>query len=210
MQTILNNLGAILLVVVAFLGAFLAALWVSLVLWTFRDARARSRDPFAQMLAALMIAVFGPLGLFIYLVLRPHETLAEAYERSLEEEALLQDIEERLVCPGCKQTVQDNFQFCPSCHTRLKKVCPGCSELLRLRWNICPYCGTSPSAPHMAQEVPVVTRALAPEPEPEPEFETEWEATPTPEPESVVRSETMHPVGVLTGLENAIQTDLEE
>jgi len=95
MQTILNNLGAILLVVVAFLGAFLAALWVSLILWTFRDARSRSRDPFAHLLAALMVAVFGPLGMFIYLILRPQETLAEAYERSLEEEALLQDIEVR-------------------------------------------------------------------------------------------------------------------
>jgi len=212
MQSILNNLGAILLVVVAFLGAFLAALWVSLIIWTFRDARARSRDPFAQLLAALMVAIFGPLGMFIYLILRPHETLAEAYERSLEEEALLQDIEERLVCPGCKQAVQDDFQLCPSCHTRLKKVCPSCGELLRLRWNICPYCGTSPSAPYMAREVPVVAEVLAPEPEPEPEpeLEAEWEATPAPEPERRVRSETMHPIGVLTGLENAVQTGTEE
>lgn len=212
MQTILNNLGVILLVVVAFLGAFIVAFWVSLVIWTFRDARSRSRDPFAHMLAALMVAVFGPLGMFIYLILRPHETLAEAYERSLEEEALLQDIEEQLVCPGCKQTVQDDFQFCPSCHTRLKKTCPSCGALMRLRWNICPYCGTSPSAPHMAHEVPVMTEALAPEPEPEPrpELETEWETAPAREPKPQIRSETMHPIGVMTGLENAVQTGPEE
>ncbi len=202
MQTILNNLSAILLVIVAFLGAFLAAFWVSLMLWTFRDARSRSSDPFAHMLAAIMVGVFGPLGMFIYLILRPRETLAEAYERSLEEEALLQDIEERLVCPGCKQTVQDNFQFCPSCHTRLKKTCPGCGELLRLRWNICPYCGTSPSAPHMTREVPV---ALEIEPEPEPE----WPVEPAEESLPGVQTETMHPIGVLTGLEDAVQTDSE-
>lgn len=210
MQTILNNLGAILLVVVAFLGAFLAALWVSLVLWTFRDARSRSRDPFAHLLAALMVAVFGPLGMFIYLILRPQETLAEAYERSLEEEALLQDIEERLVCPGCKQTVQENFQFCPSCHTRLKKVCPGCGALLRLRWNICPYCGASPSAPHMAQEVPVVTEALSSESEPEPASETGRAASSAREPRAGARGETMHPIGAMTGLERAVQTNTEE
>lgn len=210
MQTILNNLGAILLVVVAFLGAFLAAFWVSLVIWAFRDARARSRDPFAQLLAALMVAVFGPLGMFIYLILRPHETLAEAYERSLEEEALLQDIEERLVCPGCKQTVRDDFQFCPSCHTRLKKVCPACGALLRLRWNICPYCGTSPSAPHMAHEVPVVAEAPIPEPRPEPEPEPEWAAASSQKPPPTMRSDTMHPVGVMAGLESAVQTGSEE
>jgi len=205
MQDILNNLGAVLLVAIAFLGAFLVAFWVSLVIWTFRDARSRSRDPFAQMLAALMIAVFGPLGLFIYIILRPHETLAEAYERSLEEEALLQDIEERLVCPGCKQTVLENFQLCPSCHTRLKKVCPGCGELLRLRWNICPYCGTSPSTPHMLHQMPVTTKVTDLEPEPEPELDTDWETAPAVEPESSVRSDTMHPVGVLTDLENSIK-----
>lgn len=208
MQTILNNLGAILLVVVAFLGAFLAALWVSLILWTFRDARSRSRDPFAHLLAAIMVAIFGPLGMFIYLILRPRETLAEAYERSLEEEALLQDIEERLVCPGCKQTVQENFQFCPSCHTRLKKVCPGCSALLRLRWNICPYCGASPAAPHMAHEVPVVAEALPPEPEPEPG--AGWAASLGREPRASVRGEAAHPAGAMSGLEKAVQTGPEE
>jgi RNA polymerase subunit RPABC4/transcription elongation factor Spt4 len=208
MQTILNNLGAILLVVVAFLGAFLAALWVSLILWTFRDARSRSRDPFAHLLAALMVAIFGPLGMFIYLILRPRETLAEAYERSLEEEALLQDIEERLVCPGCKQTVQENFQFCPSCHTRLKKVCPGCSALLRLRWNICPYCGASPAAPHMAHEVPVVAEALPTEPEPEPG--AGWAASPGRGLHASVRGEAAHPVGAMSGLEKAVQSGPEE
>lgn len=207
MQAILNNLGTILLVVVAFLGAFLAAFWVSLVIWAFRDARSRSRDPFAHMLAALMIAVFGPLGLFIYMILRPRETLAEAYERSLEEEALLQDIEERLVCPGCKQAVQDDFQLCPSCHTRLKKVCPGCGELLRLRWNVCPYCGTSPSAPHMAHEPAAVTEAAFPEPEPEVEAE---ETATLPKQRPGVQSGTMHPIGVLTGFEDAVQAESEE
>jgi len=214
MQSILNNLGAVLLVIVAFLGAFLAALWVSLIIWTFRDTRSRSRDPFSHLLAAVMAGIFGPLGLFIYMILRPRETLAEAYERSLEEEALLQDIEERLVCPGCKQTVQENFQFCPSCHTRLKKVCPGCGELLRLRWNICPYCGAAPATPHSGHEAPAGSRAPKGETEPptEPERETGAERPGLPSTQRRTRpqSETMHPLGVLTGLEGAVPVDRPE
>ena len=53
------------------------------------------------LLATLLVAVLNLPGLVIYLILRPARTLAEAYEQSLEEEALLQEIEDKRVCPGC-------------------------------------------------------------------------------------------------------------
>ncbi len=123
------------------LGALLAAVWISLVVWTFRDMRARSRDPFAQLLAAVVVAILPGAGLLVYLILRPPETLAEAYERALEEEALLQEIEERPACPGCSRTVDPRWILCPHCHTRLRKVCPDCDSLMDLQWNLCPFCG---------------------------------------------------------------------
>jgi RNA polymerase subunit RPABC4/transcription elongation factor Spt4 len=129
-------------ILLAFGAAFLIALWVSMIIWTFRDVRSRSRDVFAILLATLMVVVFGPLGLLLYLLLRPKETLAEIYERSLEEEALLQDLEQRAVCPGCRRRIADEWQVCPDCHTILKKTCLNCGQLLHLRWNICPYCAS--------------------------------------------------------------------
>ncbi|MEE8163176.1 MAG: zinc ribbon domain-containing protein [Anaerolineae bacterium] len=137
----LEDIGTILLAVVAFTSAFTVALWASLVIWTFRDMRLRSRDIFAQLLASLVVLIFGPLGMLIYLILRPQETLAEAYARTLEEEALLQDItEEQPVCPECKHRIEPDFVICPACHTELRKACPHCGRLLLLRWEICPYC----------------------------------------------------------------------
>jgi double zinc ribbon protein len=133
-------------VILAFGGAFFLALWLSLIIWTFRDARARSRDVFAILLATLMVVVFGPLGLVLYFLLRPPVTLAELYERSLEEEALLQDLEERPRCPGCSREVDEAWIVCPDCHTTLKKICPNCQKSLHLRWNICPFCGAHASA----------------------------------------------------------------
>ena len=126
----------------AFGGAFLIALWIGLIVWTFRDMRSRSRDVFAIVLATLMVVIFGPLGLIIYFLLRPPVTLAELYERSLEEEALLQDLEERPHCPGCSRQVKDEWILCPDCHTTLKKICPNCQNGLHLNWNVCPFCGT--------------------------------------------------------------------
>lgn len=128
------------LVITAFFGAFLSALWLSLVIWTFRDMRARSRDIFAQILAALVVAVLTLPGLIIYIILRPPRTLAENYEQSLEEEALLQEIEDKRVCPGCGRPAQDDWVICPNCYTRLKKNCGRCGRLMDLPWNLCPYC----------------------------------------------------------------------
>ncbi len=59
------------------------------------DIRSRSRDKVIWLLSTLLVLVANVFGLIIYLILRPHETLMQAYERSLEEEALLQEIEDR-------------------------------------------------------------------------------------------------------------------
>jgi hypothetical protein len=139
------------------LGALLAAIWLSLIIWTFRDMRLRSRDPFAQLLAAVVVAVLPGAGLIVYLILRPPETLAEGYERALEEEALLQEIEERPAGPGCSRTVQPNWILCPHCHTRLRKVCPDCNALMELQWNLCPFCGNHFVDPYRAEPPTAIT-----------------------------------------------------
>jgi RNA polymerase subunit RPABC4/transcription elongation factor Spt4 len=131
-------------------GALFAALWISVVIWTFRDMRSRSRDPFAQILSAIVVALLPVVGLLVYLILRPPETLAEAYERALEEEALLQEIEARPTCPGCSRVVDAKWLLCPNCHTRLHKACPDCDSLLELHWNLCPYCGNGQVDPYHA------------------------------------------------------------
>ena len=148
-----NSVSLIVLGLAAFFGAFVVALWVSLVIWAFRDMRARTRDAFAQLLAALMVLVLGPFGVILYFMLRPRETLAEKYERSLEEEALLQDIEDRQICPGCKQAIEPDYVLCPVCHTRLRHPCVHCGRLIHPRWTLCPYCAQS------QRPVPGVERA---------------------------------------------------
>ncbi len=138
-----ESLNDILLLATLFGAVVIAAFWLALVLWAYRDMRSRSRDSLAQLLAALVVLLLNAPGLLIYILLRPRETLSAVYERSLEEEALLQEIEEKPSCPGCSQRVQHDWQACPHCHHRLKKACVNCDYLLELTWNICPRCTTS-------------------------------------------------------------------
>jgi RNA polymerase subunit RPABC4/transcription elongation factor Spt4 len=137
-----STLGSFVLILTGFGAAFIAALWISLLIWTFRDARARTRDPLTRILAVLVVAVLFLPGLLVYMILRPTRTLEEEYQHTLEEESLLQAIEENPLCPGCGRRIREDWLVCPNCHTRLKKSCANCGRLMELPWNLCPYCGT--------------------------------------------------------------------
>ena len=155
LETILSYLT----IVGAVLAVLLVTLWLSLVIWAVRDMRLRSRDPFAHLLAGLVVALLPGVGILIYWILRPPETLAEAYERALEEEALLQEIEQRPACPGCSRTVAPDWLLCPHCHTRLRKACPDCHKLMELQWNLCPFCGNQHVDPFGSELVTAVAPA---------------------------------------------------
>ncbi len=122
-------------------GTYAAALWVTIIYWTFRDIRQRTRDGILQAFSVLLVVCFFVPGLWIYLILRPRYTLTELYERSLEEEALLQELEDQKACPTCRRRVKDDFLVCPSCRTQLKELCRSCSRPLSYAWNACPFCG---------------------------------------------------------------------
>jgi predicted RNA-binding Zn-ribbon protein involved in translation (DUF1610 family) len=127
------------------LGAYLAALYLTLIYWTYRDIRQRSRDAIVQIFSVLLVMAFFLPGHWIYLILRPRYTLTELYERSLEEEALLQELEDQKACPTCRRRVKDEYLVCPSCRTQLKEGCRSCGRPLSYAWFACPYCGLEKS-----------------------------------------------------------------
>jgi len=161
MEEVLERVPFYLTILSTVCGGVTIALVGGTTIWTFRDIRARSRDILAQILATLLVLVLPIVGLVVYLMLRPRETLADAYDRSLEQEALLQAIEEPEVCPGCGQRVKSDYLYCPACHTRLKKACLGCGHPLHLSWSLCPYCGAS-VAPQVIEPVPTSKPEAAP------------------------------------------------
>lgn len=139
---LINNIATFAGVIVAALGAFLFAFWVAMGIWAFNDIRARSRDWLAIILAVLLVMVFPLVGLILYMLIRPKATLADVYDRALEEEALLRELEETHACPACGVPAKETWVFCPNCHTQLQHTCPACNNLVRNEWAICVYCGT--------------------------------------------------------------------
>lgn len=155
---------ATLRLVLTIVGIYLGTLWVAILVWTYRDIRQRTRDPFLQTLSVLLVLLLFLPGHWLYLILRPRYTLAELYERSLEEEALLQELDTHKACPTCKRRVQDDFLICPSCRTQLKEPCRGCGRPLAYAWVACPFCGLD-KPPHerpLARTQAVPPRSPAP------------------------------------------------
>ncbi len=130
-------------VVIVIFIAYAVVLSIGAIYWTYRDVLGRTRDGWAQAVSVLLVAVFNMPGLLLYLVLRPHETLNEAYERRVEAEALMRDMpEERPACPGCQRSISEEFIVCPQCRTKLRQPCANCDRPLDLNWTACPYCAT--------------------------------------------------------------------
>lgn len=138
-----NTIATIAGIVVAVLGAFLFAFWVAMGIWAFNDIRSRSRDWLTILLACLLVLIFPVVGLLLYLMIRPKDTLAEIYDRALEEEALLREIEETASCHACGIPVKEDWVFCPNCHGELQAACHACGRLVRAEWDICVYCGVT-------------------------------------------------------------------
>lgn len=139
-----SSLSGLIGVAAFFFFAFLAIFWIALVFWTWRDVRSRTQDVILQVTATLLVAVFSIGGLFIYLIVRPRQTLAELYERQLEEESLLAEMTERQTCPTCHYRVEGDFHSAPP-------AAPSCADpapAATICWN-----SSGMSAPSVATAV---------------------------------------------------------
>jgi hypothetical protein len=154
--------------VVQLVVVYIVLLWLGTAYWAFRDMQARTENPILPYFAAALIIFFTPLlfvfAVVLYLIVRPRETLAEVYERSLAEESLLAEVEKNELCPVCRDRVDADWLVCPNCRTRLHRVCPSCNRLAEPTWPLCAYCGTeferparsaSRSRTHVPAEEPV-------------------------------------------------------
>lgn len=140
-SSIITNLIPLLKLIGWAVLAYAVLLWAASVLWTYRDIHSRSEDVVVQVLAVSLALLLPFAGLVLHMILRPRRTLSEKYERTLEEQFLRRDLEEKYVCSHCQRGIEPDFIMCPHCHTALRRRCNSCDHVVDLTWAICPYCG---------------------------------------------------------------------
>ena len=140
------------------IAVYIVFVWLACAYWAFRDAQSRTANPIVPYLAAILIILFTPVlfpfGLLLYRLLRPGETVAEANERAIAEEAMLREIEAQPHCANCDRRVEAEWLVCPTCRNQLRRLCPSCSRRVELDWSVCAWCGTDLVPPPVAASRP--------------------------------------------------------
>ncbi len=122
----------------------LVVVWVSLIVYTFFDARRRIDDPF-MVACATLASLFPYIGTAVYVILRPPEFIEDAKERHLEIKRAEMELAHLMEssCPNCHFPIEGNYLRCPSCQRRLKDPCRSCGKAVDPRWALCPFCETA-------------------------------------------------------------------
>ncbi len=60
-------------------------IWIALIVWVIKDISIRTNNLFFQIISVLTILLLSPLGIFIYLLIRPRRTLYDKYYEEIEE-----------------------------------------------------------------------------------------------------------------------------
>jgi hypothetical protein len=144
--------------IIAGAAIYFVLVWLATAFWAFHDLRRRHRDTALPYVAAAAIIIVSPLlfplAVFVYRIVRPGETLAEARERQLNDRLLDLEVAESLHCPGCGQGVEEQWLACPACRARLAHRCVSCHRSMGLDWTVCAWCGTEFGRPVMADSLP--------------------------------------------------------
>jgi len=84
--------------------------WIVLIIWVIKDISIRTNNIFYQIFSVLIILALTPLGIFIYLLIRPRRTLYDRYYEEIEEnlEIFNQIVEERK--KEAEKKVDNKFQ----------------------------------------------------------------------------------------------------
>ncbi len=144
------------------IAIYIVLLWLACAYWAYRDLQSRTANPIAPYLAAVLVILFTPVlfpfGLLLYRLMRPGDTVAEANERAIAEEAMLREIESQPHCANCDRRVEGDWLICPTCRNQLRRVCPSCNHRVELDWLVCAWCGNELLAPATTTARPSASR----------------------------------------------------
>lgn len=144
------------------LVTYLVIVWIAIIIWVTKDITNRTNNILYQIFAIFTVIFLTPLGIIIYLLIRPSQTLVEKnYEEwfYVAEDTFDTENEEEVVekvnCPFCGYHIHPDYKYCPHCRSQLKNECISCHKNLELDWTLCPYCGTNQKQEKVEEIAPV-------------------------------------------------------
>lgn len=120
----------------------LAFFWLVIIGWVWVDSGERTTDRATRVGYVGLVVVFNVIGLLIYFIIRPSETIEEIYWADLERRYIKYETSELGDCPRCGTQLYPGYVNCPNCGYKLKIKCTGCDVYIDKDNKYCPYCST--------------------------------------------------------------------
>ena len=140
--------------IIFFIQIAFVIFWIVVIGWVWVDVSERTTNTLIKFFSVVLVTIFNVLGLVIYLVLRPKQTIQELYWADLERRYLKYETSELGDCPNCHFSLAPGFNVCPQCGTQLKKQCHNCHVWVEKTYKYCPFCSTNIDTPN------IVTRTI--------------------------------------------------
>ncbi len=119
----------------------LIVFWFVVLYWVWLDSGDRTSSKVVRFSYVLLVAALNIIGLLIYLIIRPGQTIEEIYWADLERRYLKYETAELGDCPKCGRQLFPGYTFCPNCRYKLKRKCNRCQVFVDKKDKFCPHCG---------------------------------------------------------------------
>ena len=121
-------------------------IWITMILWVTMDVGTRSSNVLFQLMSILFVTILWPLGLFLYLIVRPSSGVSKKFLWEIEHNLsvlahIVEDSKKWLLfCPGCSKQISHTSKVCVNCKENLQRKCDECEKVVLENWKVCPYC----------------------------------------------------------------------
>jgi uncharacterized Zn finger protein (UPF0148 family) len=119
----------------------LVVFWFVVLYWVWLDSGERTTNTTVRISYVILVVVLNIVGLLIYLIIRPNQTIEEIYWADLERRYLKYETAELGDCPRCGSQLFPGYTYCPNCRYKLKIKCPRCGVYVDKKDKFCPHCG---------------------------------------------------------------------
>lgn len=120
----------------------IAVLWAYCGFRLYSDARRRFKMNVALKMLVLFVGIIlGPIGLFLYTLVRPKFTTDEIDFLKVEHKFYYQQASKVIECMNCGEYLLEGHEFCTNCGEQNRLKCQNCNNLTNLHDKFCYYCG---------------------------------------------------------------------
>ena len=69
---------------IKFCVIYFFVVWVALIIWVARDISTRSHSRLFQVICVMIMILFTPLGILLYILIRPRKSINQSYNEEIE------------------------------------------------------------------------------------------------------------------------------